>query len=75
MEQEPISTIHIALINEINVLTVCVRLLPRGDIEILAAGTPPTMKHLYFMSKIQSNSSQLLEIALFMLSLFFVLNC
>lgn len=75
MEQEPISTIYIDLINKIDVLTVCVRLLPRGDIEILAAGTPPTKKQFCFMSKIQSNSSQLLEIALFMLSLFLVLNC
>ena len=75
MEQKSILSIDINLNNKTNLFTVCARLLPKGDTEILAAGTPPTTNHFSSHELNLIKVVHLLDTALFILSLFFLLNC
>lgn len=75
MEQKSIQPIDIQLNNTIDLLTICVRSPPKGAIEILAAETPPTTNHLSSHQLYEIKLLHLLDTALFILSLFFLLNC
>jgi len=53
----------------------CELLVPNGDIDILAAGIPPTEKKIILINYDKIYDYELLETALSTLSLFIVLNC